>query len=93
MIKSFKLGGKTFKVKEVDHDTENLGRSNSPLLEIQIQRIWNGKEIPNSSKEQTLIHEVVHCILDELGHLDLNRDEVFVQSFSSMLYQFMQSSK
>ena len=88
MIKSFKIGGKEFKVVQQDHDSSNLGKSQSPIGEIHVQSKWEGKEVPADSMEQTMYHEVVHCILTEIGRDDLSSDECFVQSFSLLLHQF-----
>lgn len=88
MVKSFKIGGKTFSISEVDHDNQELGRADSPLNRIQIQRKWEGKDVPMSTLEQTVYHEVVHCLLNEMGRNDLSSDETFVQTFSLLLHQF-----
>lgn len=88
MVKSFKIGGKIFSISEVDHDSGDLGRADCPLNKIQIQRRWEGKEVPASTLEQTVYHEVVHCILNEMGRNDLSSDETFVQTFSLLLHQF-----
>lgn len=93
MIKSFELGAKTFKVKRVVHDSDNLGRSKAPLCEIEVQTKWRGCPVPEQSQEQTLMHEIVHCILEEIGREDLNNDETFVQSFSMLMYQLIETKK
>ena len=93
MLKTFQLGAKNYKVKQIEHDTYNLGRSFVPLCLIQIQNLWEGKEVPEISKEQTLFHEVVHCILGEMGRNDLSDDENFVQSFAVLMHQFFRTMK
>jgi hypothetical protein len=93
MIKTFQLAGKKYKVKYVAHDTADLGQAKSPLCLIQIQKVYDGRPIPEISQEQTLIHEVVHCIFEELGRNDLSSDEPLVQSLSILIHQFMQSAK
>ena len=65
-----------------------LGIVHNPIGLIQLAKIYKGKEIPKDSMEQTLYHEVVHAILDELGYSKLSRDETFVQGFSLLLHQF-----
>jgi len=93
MITEFMLAAKPYKVEYTEHDSDNLGIAKNPLLKIQIQTKWSGQSVPEMSQEQTLYHEVVHCILDEIGRSDLNSDEGFVQSFSSMMHQFVKTKK
>lgn len=93
MIKSFKLGGKSFVVEIVDHDSSELGRAMSPINTIQIQQKWEGKEIPLDSMEQTLYHELMHCIFTEIGRDDLSTNEVLTQSIALLLHQFEQTKK
>ena len=93
MFKSFKLAGKTYKVKTAGHDSDNLGLAKTPLCEIWVQTVWAGKPVPEVSQEQTACHEVVHCILDEIGRADLNADESFVQSFAALMHQFIKTKK
>jgi hypothetical protein len=93
VIKTFKLAGKTYKVKRLAHDSENLGLTKSPLGIIQVQTKWGGVDVPEDSQEQTLYHELVHCILDDIGQSDLSRDETFVSAFSVLLHQFVKTAK
>jgi len=92
MIKRFQLGGKKYKVNLVSHDTSNLGRSLSPLGIVEIQTLWDGKPVPEDAMEITLYHEVVHCILDELGRGDL-QDEGLVQQLALLFHQFIKTQR
>jgi len=91
MITGFMLAAKPYEVEYTEHDSDNLGQAKNPLLKVQIQTKWAGKEVPEISQEQTLYHEVVHCILDEIGRSGLNSDEEFVQSFSNLMHQFVKT--
>lgn len=95
MIEQFKIGGKTYSVKQVKslNGENGLGQTESPLLKIKIAKEWQNKKVPEESKEQTLIHEVVHAVLDELQQYDLSQDECFVQSFSLLLNEFLTTRK
>jgi Zn-dependent peptidase ImmA (M78 family) len=93
MIKSFCLGSKKYKVERRSNDSCNLGTCFSPLCLIRIQTIFDGKSIPEESQEQTLFHEVVHAILDDIGERDLSSNERFVQSFSLLMRQFFKTLK
>lgn len=94
MIKQFKLGALDYSVSLVeDIDESGLGRTYPPIGSIAIANTWRGKPVSESSKEQTLYHEVTHAILDELGYSELSQDETFVQGFSLLLHQFETSKK
>jgi len=93
VIKSFQLAARKYKVNYAKDDSNNLGLSKSPLCEVTVQTIFAGREVPEISQEQTLYHEVVHCILDEIGRNDLSDDETFVQSFAGMMHQFAKTKK
>jgi len=93
MIKSFCLGSKKYKVERHSHDSGSLGICFSPLCLIKIQMVFDGKPIPEESQEQTLFHEVVHAILDEIGERDMSSNEKFVQSFSLLMRQFFKTLK
>ena len=94
MIKSFKLGGLKYTVEQVSTiDDSCLGVYYSASKHIKVTTQLNGRIIPEDAQEQTLYHEVVHAILDELGRADLSEDENFVQSFSLMIHQFETSKQ
>jgi len=80
-------------VNVVDHDSSELGRALSPVNTIQIQQKWEGKEIPKDSMEQTLYHELMHCIFTEIGRDDLSMDEILVQSVALLVHQFEQKKE
>jgi len=94
MIKKFKLGAKEFVIEMVNSiDDTGLGRTYSILNKIKVAENWQGYELPESSKEQTFYHELVHAIFDEIGGNDLSEDETLVQSFSVLLYQFQKTKE
>ncbi len=87
--RKFTLGGMSYVVLEVDNDNTCLGSCDSALCEIEIQTKIRGKSRSLESKEQTLFHEVVHCIFNETGRRDLSNNEALVQSFAVLLHQFI----
>jgi len=93
MIKSFQLGAKKYKVVKAKHDTTNLGLCYSALGMIKVQEIYDGKEIPEDCQEQALYHEVVHAILNDIGRVDLSDNENLVQSFGTLMHQFVKTMK
>lgn len=47
------------------------------------------------NKEQrivTLLHEIVHCMLFEIGKIELSSDEGFVDSFAKQIYQMLKNN-
>ena len=93
MIKSFQIAGKKYKIKYGPTDSDCVGTCCVPLCEIVIREVFDGKKIPEDTKEQTLYHEVVHAIFQELGREELYKDEQLVQSFSLLLHQFAKTAK
>ena len=93
MINTFTLGAREYRVEYVDHDNENLGTTYAPLDKVEIQKVWRGKELSEVSIDQTLTHEVIHCILNDLGYYEQSKDETFVQSFSLLMHQYINTRK
>lgn len=93
LYKSFKIGSKkyTIKYRKQNPLDGNLGMCYTPTGEIIIQSKWNNMEIPDDSMEQTLFHEIVHAIMNEIGVDD--HDEAFVQSFAVMMHQVFRTLK
>ena len=95
MIKSFRLGARKYRVHVVEHDADidYIGLARPATGEIEILASYQGRLIPEDAQEQTLYHEVVHCIFEEIGRRDLFEDETLVQSFAALLHQFERSKK
>jgi len=75
-------------VVEVNNGSEpNMGRSDLKAGQITI-----AKNMPRDIKNATLIHEVIHFILDDLG-LHGNLKESFVASLSTALFSVMMENK
>lgn len=90
MITKFTLGGVQWNVEinnERLNDLRLLG-----LCEYSKSLITISSEIKSEDlTEEVLYHEVVHAILHTLDRNDLASNELFVQSFSTLLYQFEKS--
>lgn len=81
-----RIGGQVLEVmfpKEIEGG--KLGQCCVAAGHIKIAETFNGREQSESSKHNTLWHEVTHAILDTMGRGDLNADESFVCCFSSFL--------
>ncbi len=94
MIKRFQLGGKKYRVEYAKGNaTGNLGMAYGPCCRIVVQTQWDGKKVPEDSQEQTLYHELIHCVFHEIGREDLAGDEQLVQSAAVLLHQFARTAK
>jgi len=83
--KTFKLYGLKYTVKIADAEMMavfgRIGLANPAQGAITIS-----DGIEKTLQEQAFYHELVHAILDAMGH-ELYDDEVFVQTFSALLHQ------
>lgn len=86
----YQLMGQTIKVSVLDADEWDdmtaWGQFNPTTNEIRVLRR------SAQSTEQTFCHEMVHTILTALCH-ELNKDEVFVDTFGSLLHQALTTAK
>jgi adenosyl cobinamide kinase/adenosyl cobinamide phosphate guanylyltransferase len=77
------IGNSTYDVKLDGKIIEDkyVGQANYFDKEIKLYDRMN-----KESKGQSLWHEIVHVILDEMGEEDVNKDEVFVDCLSKHIY-------
>ena len=85
MKKKIKIAGIPYKVKQVNVIDESdygvvRGKISYSKCKISIK-----KNQPKGIKKETLIHEVVHGLLVEIGRNDLSDDETFVQTLANGL--------
>lgn len=90
--KKFKIGGIDYTVNMVEHigidDDFGLHYSDG---EIDIATQTSGRPTSESLRRQTFFHELVHAILSCMCRTELNKDESFVNTFSSLLSQAIDS--
>ena len=83
MIKNIDIFGTKYTVKEVpeivDGDYYLFGKADNKSRQVQIASTLKGIKQPESIKELTLMHEIVHCILMEGQYLSVNQDEPLVE--------------
>ena len=87
--KRFNLFQHEIKVKQSNHlirDTYNRGECRYYYKEIEIDN--SGSKI---LKEQTFLHELIHMILDHMQEFELSKNEKFVNTFSELLYQALET--
>lgn len=83
--KEIDILGVKFRVEEVEcvsKEELRKGEINYLTCTIRID-----KTMPRDLREQTLMHEILHGMLDLLGYEDLNADESKVQGMATALHQ------
>lgn len=95
MIKEFTLGGIKYTVKEVKTIDNGLTMGSSSIIDnqVNIAKQFKGVKVSESSKDETLHHEVIHMFLDTLGYYELSADEKLVQGMAVLMKQFEDSKK
>lgn len=83
-VKKIKILATEYRVEEV----EQIDKYQRLLGQINYcdQSIFIDKNISEDMKRETLIHEILHGILEKLGYTEINNDEQKVQSIASTLY-------
>lgn len=94
--KRLQVGGQVINVEVKEKLEDNLlGRAclTQGLIEISNTTAIKGERITCSptSKYQTLWHEIIHCILDNMGEDELSSNEKFVNIFACMLTEAITS--
>jgi len=91
--KSFSLGPSVVSV--AIQDTLIVKSAAYGLCIPALQAIFLQKVNPEFNKQaqvQTFYHELTHMILDTMGECELSSNERFVEGFSQLLLQFMQTA-
>jgi len=95
---SFTSINRTYVVEEIDDTSQTV------LAAMDIHS--NGLHLPDEAKifldlasenqdliEHSFLHEWVHSALEASGYEHLSKDEEFVDEFSAMLHQFLQTAE
>lgn len=92
--KSYNVGGQKIEVRMVDRcDCNTVGMAFLECGYIEIANYFNrGLVQSEGSKVNTFYHELVHTILGTMGAEQLDDDEKFVCTFSSLLCEAMTSA-
>jgi Zn-dependent peptidase ImmA (M78 family) len=85
MKREINIMGVIFTVMEVDVVNKTEPRKGE--IDYLTNEIRIDKNMPKSSKEQTLMHEIMHAVFDLLGMDELAEDEAKVQSIATALHQ------
>jgi hypothetical protein len=89
---SVKILGLIYQVEEVEcidaKNEETAGEADHNKLVIKLK-----SGLSSTQKENTLIHEIVHSILESLGDYEPSDDEKFIYRFSSVLHQVLKDNQ
>lgn len=83
--KKVNICGIDFTVEEVPpnaRDDTFMGRADIVACKISIN-----SDMPEQQKQVTLIHEVLHCILDNHSFAEESNNEVLISTLASELYR------
>lgn len=84
MDRTINILGVLYQVKEVD--TVNKAEPRRGEINFLTNEIRIDRNMPESLKEQVLMHEILHAVLDLLGFDKLAQDEKKVQSIATALH-------
>ncbi len=90
-MKKVTILGIPYQIEEVDR-IKNQSDTVLGMILYTEQKIKIRASLPKELKEQTLIHEIIHGVLENLGEHDLNNNERLVQSLAATVYQIIQSN-
>ena len=90
-----KVGGQEINIRIIDRCDDNcLGMSKVAEGRIEIATMYNKDSVVSESCQMnTFYHELVHAILYTMGETELNNNEKFVCTFSSLLNEALCSAE
>lgn len=86
ILKEMKIGGHKFKIVQKELRSNLMGECDFNKNIISLQ-----KDLPQSQKEVTLIHEILHAINSEWDN-QIN-GHIFLESIAQQLYQVLNDNK
>ena len=89
----FHIAGQKWTVKFTDDLLVNDDEYGSCNVVTNTITLDGSKSLPDSRKEATFLHELLHAILNEMGQTELFKDEQFIDTLSSFLHQALTTSK
>ena len=86
--KKIKIGNLNYDIKLLDLEDKKLGESNHKYQWIKLH-----PDLKQESKEETLIHEVIHQILDDSGYFEESDNEKLVNILANGIYQVFRDNE
>jgi len=86
-----KIGGIEYKVSEVEPDHNELDSDSWGCIEHEKSEIFISKAINIQKKEEVLIHEILHGIVDYV-ELDGELNDEYIAKISKTLYQVLKDN-
>lgn len=80
--------------KEVKEDELKLGDTNNETKQIRIAtKTTDGNILPENNIKLTLLHEIIHAILDTGQYCNASSDEPLVEWLANCLYSLKEQNK
>lgn len=89
-MREVKIFGETYEVIEqeiIDNMVEKIG-----LIDHMQNKIYIKKSLSEDKKKVTLIHEILHGVLSQLGFDEEHDNEHLIDSLATALYQVFKSN-
>ena len=90
MLEKIKIGGMEYQVKEVKFVEKN-GENTLGECCLETAEILINEDISDSRKEQTIVHEMVHAMLFEVGSSEYDNEELGNQ-LGLIMYQVLKDN-
>lgn len=92
--KQYTVGGQHMDIQQVDQIGDGLlGQCSLAEGWIKIANKFGSRNQSETSKTNTMYHEIVHSILDTMGEKELSANEKFVCTFSGFLTEVLTTMK
>lgn len=95
MISNLRIMNKDIAVvldESLNWKEDAVGLSQYRFNRISLQPNINGTTRQKQDLDNTILHEIVHVMLDCLGKTELRSNEEFVESFSNLMHQVLRDN-
>lgn len=93
--KSLKVGGHTYSVTYSKGNDEKKGKDSWGLTNHEHKNIYIDKDVPESQREETFIHEILHCVTHHTKinyEMDDDKEENLVKRIACGLYMVLKDN-
>jgi len=92
MLEKVKIGGIEYNIEYIEIPEEDgayaFAEIDHALARIQVNSVCN-----EQIQEVSILHEIVHAVLFNIGEQKLNGNEKFVECFTQAWYQVLRDNK